>query len=51
MDPFESTNLAQTEPKQLRHMMQKLITAMEQHNALYPVDAEGGLTPLEPMLP
>ncbi|HIG28691.1 MAG TPA: N-acetylgalactosamine-6-sulfatase [Verrucomicrobiales bacterium] len=48
-DPFESTNLAQTEPKQLRRMMQGLIAGLEEHGALYPVDDHGKV--LKPELP
>ncbi|MCA9227644.1 MAG: N-acetylgalactosamine-6-sulfatase, partial [Planctomycetales bacterium] len=40
-DPFESTNLAQQQPKQLAKMMDGLIAAMEQHEALYPVGKDG----------
>jgi len=40
-DPFESTNLAEKEPAQLRMMMQGLIAALEKDNALYPVNKEG----------
>ncbi len=49
-DPFESTNLANSRPDQLRLLMQGLIASMQQHNALYPVDKDG-VTPLEPKLP
>ena len=50
-DPFESNNLAASKPDQLRLMMQGLIASLEQHNALYPVDKEDGVTPLKPKLP
>lgn len=50
-DPFESTNLAPTNPEQLKIMMKKLIVAMENHDALYPVDKADGSTALKPMLP
>ncbi|MCA9161609.1 MAG: sulfatase [Planctomycetales bacterium] len=40
-DPFESTNLAQQQPKQLAKMMDGLVAAMEQHEALYPVGKDG----------
>ncbi len=36
-DPFESTNLASSQPAQLRRMMEGLIASMEKHGALYPV--------------
>lgn len=48
-DPFESTNLAPTKPKELRRMMKGLITALDEHNAVYPVDDDG--KPLRPQLP
>jgi hypothetical protein len=32
-------------------MMQGLIAALEQHNALLPVDKTDGTTPLQPQLP
>ena len=50
-DPFEQNNLAMTKPDQLRVMMQGLITGMNEHNALYPVDKADGTTPLKPSLP
>ncbi|MEA1952211.1 MAG: sulfatase-like hydrolase/transferase, partial [Planctomycetota bacterium] len=40
-DPFESTNLAEAEPRKLRQMMKGLIAALENHNAVYPVDDDG----------
>lgn len=49
-DPFERQNLAAREPKELRRLMQGLITALEQHDAVYPV-AKDGVTPLKPKLP
>ena len=50
-DPFESNNRAATNTKQLKIMMQKLIAAMNHHDAQYPVDKTDGVTPLKPMLP
>ena len=50
-DPFESNNLATSRPDQLRLMIQGLAAALEQHNAVYPVDKEDGSTPLKPKLP
>ena len=50
-DPFESNNLATSHPDQLRRMMQGLTASLENHHALYPVDEEGGSTPLKPKLP
>lgn len=49
-DPFEQHNLAESEPKQLKKMMQGLIESMEQHAALYPVTKDGK-KPLKPQLP
>lgn len=37
-DPFEQRNLAQSNPQDLRRMMQSLITALEAHKAVYPLD-------------
>lgn len=50
-DPFESTNLAESQPDQLRRMMSKLIASLQEHDALYPVSEEGGKEPVEPELP
>jgi len=49
-DPFESKNLAASEPAELRRMMQVLITSLEKHGALYPVEKPGGAE-LKPKLP
>lgn len=49
-DPFEQQNLAASHPDDLRRMMQGLVTSLEQHNAVYPVDKDG-LTPLRPRVP
>lgn len=49
-DPFEQKNLAGTERGELRRMMQELITALEKHNALYPIDRDTR-APLKPKLP
>lgn len=49
-DPFESKNLATSEPAELRRMMQALITSLEKHEALYPVEKPGGAE-LKPKLP
>ncbi|QDV68782.1 Arylsulfatase precursor [Rosistilla carotiformis] len=48
-DPFESTNLAQSHPQELKHMMQGLIAQLAAHDALYPVDDAGNA--LRPQLP
>ncbi len=49
-DPFESENLAPSQPAELRRMMQGLIASLEAHGALYPT-ADDGATPLRPELP
>lgn len=48
-DPFESTNLSTSNPNELTSMMKGLIAALEDHNAVYPVDNEG--KELRPRLP
>jgi len=48
-DPFESNNLAASQPGQLREMMNGLIASLKQHKALYPVDKAGA--DLQPKLP
>jgi arylsulfatase A-like enzyme len=48
-DPFESANLADSEPQELRRMMEGLIAELEDHNAVYPVDDDG--KELRPRLP
>ncbi len=48
-DPFESTNLAESRPEELHRMMQGLITELETHGAVYPVDDAG--KELRPQLP
>jgi hypothetical protein len=49
-DPFESTNVATSNPKQLRVMMQRLAEGLKNQKALYPLDSDGK-TPLEPQVP
>jgi arylsulfatase A-like enzyme len=49
-DPFESRNLAASQPEQLRQMMQRLIAGLEKQGAVYPVDKQSG-QPLKPQLP
>ena len=48
-DPFESNNLAEAKPDELRRMMKGLISALEAHKAVYPVDGQGKA--LQPRLP
>lgn len=49
-DPFEQNNLASSEPEELSRMMRGLISALEEHEALYPIDPDGK-TELKPRLP
>jgi len=50
-DPFESTNLAEEKPAKLREMMEGLVTAMNDHDAVYPVSKENPEEPLTPIVP
>lgn len=50
-DPFESQNLAESRPDQLREMMQGLIASLEKHRAQYPVEGPEGTRSLRPALP
>ena len=50
-DPFEQNNLAPSRPDQLRAIMQRLVTALDGHDALYPVDKQDGETPQKPIVP
>lgn len=50
-DPFESTNLAGQRPEVLHTMMQKLIAALEDHEAVYPRPTKSDPRPLKPQLP
>jgi arylsulfatase A-like enzyme len=49
-DPFEQRDLAPTQPDELRRMMQALVSALDEHQALYPL-ADDGVTPLRPQVP
>ena len=49
-DPFEQTNLAASEPGELKRMMTELATALESQGARYPLDQAGG-APVMPILP
>lgn len=49
-DPFEQTDLASARPAELNRMMRRLIVALEQCEAVYPVGKDGR-TPLKPQLP
>ena len=48
-DPFESTNVASTDPARLREMMRELVAEVQRHNALYPLNEESG-APAEPIV-
>ncbi len=48
-DPFESTNLADSKPDELKRLMRGLISQLEKHQAVYPVDDEG--KELRPKMP
>ena len=49
-DPFEQRNLAGSRPEELGRMMQGMIAALDQHQAVYPV-TEDGSARLKPQLP
>lgn len=49
-DPFEQSNLAQSQPDQLRRMMKNLVAALDAHHATLPVDKDG-VTRLTPQIP
>ncbi len=49
-DPFESTNLATSQPEKLAGMVRDLAASLELHGALYPVSKQDG-TPIRPKLP
>ncbi len=49
-DPFEQKNLAAAQPIELRRMMRNLMTALDRHEAVYPVDPDGEM-PVKPILP
>jgi arylsulfatase A-like enzyme len=50
-DPFESTNLAESRPEELRRMMGRLASELERHGALYPVSTDDPPVALTPMVP
>jgi arylsulfatase A-like enzyme len=50
-DPFESANLAESNPIELKQMMQELIDRMKSHGALYPVNKTDATKPMTPQLP
>jgi arylsulfatase A-like enzyme len=49
-DPFEQTDLAKTNPTELKRLMQELIDGLEAQHAAYPVE-KGTSTPVKPQLP
>lgn len=49
-DPFEQNNLAETQPEELRRMMQNLISQLEAHDAVYPLNPDRS-GPAAPQLP
>ncbi len=48
-DPFESADLAEKEPQKLRAMMAELVEQLKEHEAVYPVNADGER--VEPVVP
>lgn len=48
-DPFESSNLAESQPQELKRMVAGLIAQLERHQAVYPHDKQG--QSLKPQLP
>jgi arylsulfatase A-like enzyme len=49
-DPFEQADLATHEPAELKRLMQGLITALEKHDAVYPISKDT-TKPVKPQLP
>ena len=49
-DPFEQHDVAVSRPDALRHLMQGMIAALEQCDAVYPI-AKDGSGPVKPRLP
>ncbi|HBN78884.1 MAG TPA: N-acetylgalactosamine-6-sulfatase [Planctomycetaceae bacterium] len=49
-DPFESSNLAKSNPEQLQKLMKDLIADMQHYEAQYPVEKDGK-TPRKPIMP
>ena len=50
-DPFESQNLAQAEPEQLRRMMGAMMRSLEEHGAAYPIRGKNDSQPRVPKMP
>ena len=49
-DPFEENNVAAAQPQELKRLMQGLVAALENCNAVYPT-AKDGSGPVKPQLP
>ena len=49
-DPFESTNLAEKKPDQLRKMVRTLSDSLKRHDAVYPVD-DANQNPVKVIVP
>jgi arylsulfatase A-like enzyme len=49
-DPFEQKDLAATEPRELKRLMQGMVASLEQQNAVYPVQKDGR-TRVKPKVP
>ena len=47
-DPFEKSNLAESEPKKLKEMVKSMAARLEMEDALYPTDGDKELKPLIP---
>jgi arylsulfatase A-like enzyme len=47
-DPFEQNDLTKSEPERLKEMMKGLIAALEEHNALLPVEGGSEVKPVQP---
>ena len=47
-DPFETKNLAESEPRKLKEMTKAMIARLEAEDALYPTDGDKELRPLLP---
>jgi Arylsulfatase A and related enzymes len=47
-DPFETSNLAESEPKKLKAMTKAMIARLEKEGALYPSEGDKELKPLIP---
>ena len=50
-DPFESNDLAKTNPEKLREMMKHLTSQLEAHHAVYPTPKDKSDQPLLPVVP